>query len=430
VTGEPVLEPLTRARSAAEAGAKAARLSVALGAGLPVLPGWVLPVAASRPAIAAGAAAIRVRGMAAGRRAVLGHPFEPALAHELQAAVTGLGGRVIARSSSPLEGDPRWSGAFSSVAEVGVADVAAAVRSCWAAAFALDPLQRLERCGLPLEVAELAVLLQPEISPDAGGLARVAVLADGEAEVTIEAVAGHPGTLLAGLADGLTGRFRAAAAGSADDGPLVSLIGVEQARAVARLALAVHRELGDTLIEWAAVHGEVWLLQSGCQPAGAAQGTPAGLPGSAAPAGLPHSPGSDLRLETLLSQLSRESVVTLAETVQARGCRLTATAASPGATAGRLVACRQHEPPPDCRDAVLLIDRPLPSYAPLLFGARGVIARSGAASSHLAQVARSLGVPMVVGCRVETVTGAPPPAAGWLVAVDGGTGEVALLALR
>ncbi len=421
MTGAPVLEPLTRARSAAEAGAKAARLSAALGVGLPVLPGWVVPVAASRPAIAAGAAAIRAQGMAAGRRAVLGHPFEPALAHQLQAAVAGLGGRVIARSSSPLEGDARWSGAFSSVAEVGVADVAAAVRSCWAAAFALDPLQRLELCGLPLEAAELAVLLQPEISPDAGGLARVEVLADGTTEVAIEAVAGHPGALLAGLADGLLGRFRAAAAGPADDEPLVSLIGVEQARAVARLALCVHRELGDTVIEWAAVRGEVWLLQSGQQPREAPAGPADASPHAfATPAGTAHLP------ETLLAP---ESVLALAETVHAHGRRLTATAASPGAAAGRLVACRQHEAASDCRDAVLLIDRPLPSYAPLLFGARGVIARSGAASSHLAQVARSLGVPMVVGCRVETVTGASLPAAGWLVAKDGGTGEVALLSL-
>jgi signal transduction protein with GAF and PtsI domain len=81
--------------------------------------------------------------------------------------------------------------------------------------------------------------------------------------------------------------------------------------------------------------------------------------------------------------------------------------------------------PPDCRDAILLVDRPVPALAPLLFGARGVISRSGAAGSHLAEVARSLGVPMVTGCRTETVTG--PAAAGWVAAVNGGTGEVALL---
>jgi phosphoenolpyruvate-protein kinase (PTS system EI component) len=69
----------------------------------------------------------------------------------------------------------------------------------------------------------------------------------------------------------------------------------------------------------------------------------------------------------------------------------------------------------------------VPALAPLLFSARGIIARSGAAGSHLAGVARSLGVPMVTSCHPEQVTG---PAAGdgsWLAAIDGSTGEVALL---
>ena len=48
-----------------------------------------------------------------------------------------------------------------------------AVRSCWASAFAVDPLARLDACGLPPEALELGVLLQPEIRPVAGGMARV-----------------------------------------------------------------------------------------------------------------------------------------------------------------------------------------------------------------------------------------------------------------
>jgi len=97
--------------------------------------------------------------------------------------------------------------------------------------------------------------------------------------------------------------------------------------------------------------------------------------------------------------------------------------------AGRLVACRPHERPAgDTADAILLVDRPVPALAPLLFGACGVIARSGAAGSHLAGVARSLGVPMVIGCRPEPVTGPPPvPNGRWLAAIDGTTGDVALL---
>ena len=154
-------------------GDKAARLARAAAAGLAVLPGWMVPVAEGWPALSAGAAAVRDGRPAAARRAVLGRRLDDDLAAELRDAVAGLGGRVIVRSSSPLEGDPRWSGAFSSVAEVGPGDVGTAVRSCWASAFAVDPLARLAACCLPPEALELGVLLQPEIRPVAGGVARV-----------------------------------------------------------------------------------------------------------------------------------------------------------------------------------------------------------------------------------------------------------------
>jgi phosphohistidine swiveling domain-containing protein len=117
----------------------------------------------------------------------------------------------------------------------------------------------------------------------------------------------------------------------------------------------------------------------------------------------------------------------LGAAVRARGQRLRARPAVAGQAAGRLIACRPHEGAPmGSRDAILLIDRALPAFAPLLFTARGVIARSGATSSHLAEVARSLAVPMVTGCRPEAVTGAGPASPGWLAAIDGGTGDVAL----
>ena len=63
-----------------------------------------------------------------------------------------------------------------------------------------------------------------------------------------------------------------------------------------------------------------------------------------------------------------------------------------------------------------------------LYARRGPASpRPGAAGSHLAGVARSLSVPMVTGCHPETVTGAGPPGAPWLAAIDGATGDVALL---
>jgi phosphohistidine swiveling domain-containing protein len=336
---------------------------------------------------------VRAFGVAAGRVAVLSSALDPVLEGELRGVVDGLGGRVIVRSSSPLEGDAVWAGAFSSVTGVGADDVATAVRSCWGSAFALDPLRRLAGCGLGLEALELAVLLQPEITPEAGGVART----EPGSGVTVAGVRGHPGPLLSGWAEG------------AQDGDLAGLIGPGVVADVAGLAARVYDELGDDVIEWAACEGKVWLLQS---QRGASR---------AALAGTPAPPAS-------LTPVAGGEMPALAALVQERGTRVPAQPAAPGTAAGPLLACRPHEPAPrDCRGAILLVDRPLAALAPLLFGARGVIARSGAAGSHLAGVARSLGVPMVTGCHPEAVTGRSPDPGSWLAAVNGSTGEVALL---
>jgi phosphoenolpyruvate synthase/pyruvate phosphate dikinase len=358
--------------ASAEIGFKAERLGAALRAGLPVLPGFVVPAAEARPSLQAAASAVRARGIAAGRLAVLRHSIDSALTEELRGAVHALGGRVIVRSSSPLEGDGRWAGAFSSVTGVGREDVAAAVRSCWASAFAVDPLRRLEGCGLGLEALELAVLVQPEIVPEAGGVARTARDA-----VIVEGVRGHPAALLSGWAEG------------ARDGALAELVGSATVADAAEVAGRVYAELGDDVIEWAGCGGKVWLLQS--------------LRSETPPDGEPAAP------------------------LPVAGTRVPGRPAVPGTAAGPLVACRPHEPAArDCRGAIVLVDRPVPGLAPLLFGARGVISRTGAAGSHLAEVARSLGVPMVIGCRPEAVTGPDPAAGAWFATINGGTGDVVL----
>jgi pyruvate,water dikinase len=387
--------------SAVDIGFKAARLARALNAGLPVLPGWVVPVSASREVLRSGAAAVLADGVAAGRVAVLARALDPVLEAELRAVVDGFGGRVIVRSSSPLEADPVWAGAFSSVMGVGREDVAGAVRSCWASAFAVDPLRRLDACGLPLEALELAVLLQREVTPEAGGVARIEP--GSVAGVEVAGVRGHPGPLLTGWAEGLR------------DADLAGLIGPGTVADVAGLARRVYAELGDDVIEWASCGGTVWLLQSlRSAPAGPAVSAPddlAALATGAAPAAA-----------------SGTGMAALAALIQQRGTRVAAQPAAPGTAAGPLLPGKPHEPlSRDCRDAILLVDRPLPALAPLLFGARGVISRSGAACSHLAEVARSLGVPMVTGCRPETVTGREPAPGAWLAAVDGSTGAVTLL---
>ncbi len=224
--------------------------------------------------------------------------------------------------------------------------------------------------------------------------------------------------------------------------------------AVARLAAGSYRELGEDTIEWAACDGETWLLQAQrSAPAGAGnvpRRRPAALPAAAgtasdgapealrllAAAGLADS-GHAAQVTAALRAAdahhgqpgSRRWMPFLAAVVLAQGQHVPASPAVAGTAAGRLVECRPHErPSADCRDAILLVDRPLPSLAPLLFAARGVMARAGAAGSHLAEVARSLGVPMVIGCLPGPVTGSCVAGRDWIAAIDGSTGEAALLA--
>jgi hypothetical protein len=377
--------------AAAEAGGKAERLSLALRAGLPVLPGWVVPARCARPGLHAGAAAIRARGPAAGRRAILGTALDEDLAAELAEAARLLGGRVIVRSSSPLERDPRWSGAFSTVAEVGEDDVATAVRSVWASALAPDPLDRLAACGMTPEQVDLAALVQPEIRPDAGGTAQI----DGDA-VIVDGVRGHPGAMLSGWADGASASVR----GARCAGNLPALIGPGAVLAAADLARATLHATGDDSIEWASAGGDVWLLQAASS----------GAVDDLGPAGDAQAP--DLR----------------AAAPEAR--RLPGRPAVAGLGTGRLLYRRPHDAlPRGAGDVVLLVDRPVPALAPLLFASRadagvavrGVVTRGGPAGSHLAEVARSFGVPMVVGCSA-----AGPGHDGWLATVDGFAGEVTL----
>lgn len=366
----PELISLDDAADARVAGAKAAALARARAAGLPVLSGYVLPVAAGARAMRIGRAALAEHGVA--RRAVAAVELAPALVAELRAAVKRLGGRVIVRSSSPLEGDARWSGAFTSITEIGPDDVVTAVRGCWASAFAPDPLARLERCGLTPAALELAVLIQPELCPTAGGTA--VVTPDG---VRVTGVRGHPGPLLAGWADG------------AD---VAAIVGDATVAEVAELARSVHAAIGCDSIEWA-LDGRVHLLQC-------VRSTPAPV------AGTPDVPGfpADAR-------------------VRGVGC-------VPGEAVGRLVYVRPHETVRrwDARD-ILVCDRPLPAFAPLLFQAGAVVTAGGGADSHLAGVARCLGVPMLVRTPLADVTGplgTVNDEPGWLAVVDATRGELAV----
>ena len=118
----------------------------------------------------------------------------------------------------------------------------------------------------------------------------------------------------------------------------------------------------------------------------------------------------------------------LAATVQAGGTHVPARPWVPGVAVGRLVRYGPDGPAGARHDgAILLVDRLLPAQAPLLLAARGVISRAeGDPYQPGARSGRR--VPTVAACDPDVVTGGDAADGSWLAALDGATGEVALLA--
>jgi pyruvate,water dikinase len=165
-------------------GAKGAGLARAMAAGFPVLDGFVISAAASAPVLAGAATELGSRGSGGARMRVIRSELDAGLASLVEAAAAGLDEPLIVRSSSVLEGEGAWSGAFTSVPEVRAGEVAQATRSVWATCFALDVLERFESAGIEPGAAPMGVVVQPEILPDFGG----AAIVDAEGAVTVTAV--------------------------------------------------------------------------------------------------------------------------------------------------------------------------------------------------------------------------------------------------
>lgn len=113
----------------------------------------------------------------------------------------------------------------------------------------------------------------------------------------------------------------------------------------------------------------------------------------------------------------------LGAVVVANGRLISGDPASAGLGAGRLLALVAPQRLPGVRERwILQVNEPLPVFAPLLWGAAGLVSATGSASAHLFDVARTLGVPAVAGVDVSTGRGQAP-----VVAVDGSAGEVYVL---
>jgi phosphohistidine swiveling domain-containing protein len=235
-------------------GDKAARLARARGHGFPVLPGFVVPASASLQVLE-HAVATSDTGVFGARLTVMDSDVA-ALAPAVEAA-RRLAPSVVVRSSSPVEGSGRWAGAFSSYIGVPPDDVPTAVRGVWSSAI-VDHLDQ-DDADLAVEKktpehVEMAVLVQPEVTPELSGTARV----ERDGSVSVVSTQGAPAALVAGWARGTTSRVdRTGDVQSNETDPAHR----EIVGRVAALAAALRDTTGDDLLEWAALAGDVVLLQ-------------------------------------------------------------------------------------------------------------------------------------------------------------------------
>jgi len=548
----PVLLDDRVARDPTHVGVKAARLAAAAAAGLPVLAGRVLPSEASSDAVARGSGALQTGSAApaAAYLAAMESSVPGRLAEELVPRPARDDQLLVVRSSTLLDDDGRWSGAFTSYVGVGASDLATAVRGCWASAFSADARARCRETGTEVGSLRIGVLVQPFLAFEVGGTARVRE--DGTVVVTaapggpagvvgghggLEVIVGVDGRIVEGLDDAAIGLAtieaaaslarRAAetvAAGVIEWGAIgreVSLLQIGpappakstflqpsrgatipvrvpvDAERLARLVTDFPGPLGDELVlPWAFGAGgvpeaepirvddpaqalrearasadelaaEVWgaapsvagdraaavsrlllagRVSDGCReirrlpaPDMAAAcrvvGLLRGLGAFLADAGV--LPSALLVWRLTASELegaiagARPSLRRgpgrwepfAADVVRSRGLHATGNPVSPGIAAGHLHPLRELRAMgrPGPRD-VLVTPLPLPHLAPLLWHSAALVSTGGSSGAHLFEVARSLGVPAVIG--VDPATSGE---AGSLVAVDGNSGVVSIL---
>ena len=245
-----------RAHDPAVVGSKVAGLARARSAGLPVLPGWVLPVADGADALRAGVCALERSGAAAACLAIAERELAPPVLRDLTALAVRLAPSAIVRSSTVQEADPIWAGAFATYTDVGPDDLPTAVRGCWASGFSRDVLARCSAVGLAPDHLRMAVLIQSWVAFDGGGTA----VFEPDGSVRVAAIVGPPAELVAGRASGTVACVTGGGAILADEDPVV---GPRVLTAVAALA----RWIGGDTVEWGCVDGDVFLLQVRPTPA-------------------------------------------------------------------------------------------------------------------------------------------------------------------
>ena len=237
-------------------GGKAFRLARAARLGLPVLPGFVVPIPTTRMLTERALGALEREGPHAAYLCVMSQGVGPTLGRLLVAAARQLGGLVVVRSSAPVEGDARWAGAFSSFVGIQPDEVPTAVAGCCASVFRPDVVSRCRAEGLSPHEVSPAVLVQSLVVPRVSGVARLEP--DGSVDVVV--VRGAPATLLSGLVPGVPARIEAS-------GEVIGGATEVADRKVLEEVAALVRSLDDgggpILVEWAHTGERLLLLQTG-----------------------------------------------------------------------------------------------------------------------------------------------------------------------
>ncbi|MEW2065608.1 PEP/pyruvate-binding domain-containing protein [Streptomyces sp. NPDC007346] len=407
---------------AGTSGGKAAVLARLLDAGLPVPPGFVVPVAAYEQAAGgldfADAGAVRD----------LAGP-SPALTGEIARALARVAGDgyVAVRSSGTGEDTATATAAGQHDTFLGVRGpdaVADAVRGCWASLWserAVAYRRRRADAGPPA----LAVLVQRLVDAEVAG---VMFTGSGTGSaVRLEASWGLGESVVGGRVTPdswtvsgttVTRRTLGTKRTRTDRDP-TGAVGVvtrevkpaDRARLcltdeeVTRLAELGRRTAGllggEQDIEWAVSGSRLWLLQA--RPATGALPAEADAPAEAAGAG----------------DAAGES-----DAGESDAAIRTGTPGSPGSAAGPARVVRGPGDFARVRPGDVLVCRTTdPAWTPLFGVVAAVVTETGGLLSHAAIVARELGLPAVLA--VTDATEALPD--GALVQVDGGTGRVALL---
>ncbi len=240
-------------------GNKAAALATLRRAGFPVPEGVVLTTQALADALAAA-------GLGDGaRQADIEAMSLPAdLPDALATAVERLGSDRLAVRSSGVDEDlpgASYAGQYETILNVPAADVAAAVRRCWASAFSRQ-VETYRRGHEGAGQLAMAVLIQPMVEADAAGVALSADPVTGDPNTSVvNAVRGLGDRLVSGLAspDDWLVRGTQAICRSTPEGAINAEVAVELAQLARRVA--AHQETPQD-IEWALVGSEVVLLQA------------------------------------------------------------------------------------------------------------------------------------------------------------------------